>query len=92
MMAKACSAPPSQAAIELAVNLGAALDGLLTHLARLDALEFDLMIGTKGFEHRIEALTGPWHQLTKLVDSHPIVALAEAVLGGLKLPMLCLRF
>ena len=74
------------------MNLVARLEGLLAHLARLGALEFDLMIGAKGFDHRIEALTRPWHQLTKPVDGDPIVAFAEAVIGALKLPTLGLRF
>ena len=56
------STAPSQSAIELTVNLIALLEGLLAHLVRLGALQFDLMIGAKGFHHRIEALTGPCRQ------------------------------
>ena len=87
----ACSVTPSESVIELAVDLVTLLDRLIAHLARLDALEFDLMIGAKGFDHRIEALTGPWHQLTKPMDSDPFVAFAEAVIGVLKLLTLGLR-
>ena len=54
---------------------------LIAHLAGLGALKFDLMIGAKGFNHCIEALTGPRDQLTKSRDSDPIVAFAEAVIG-----------
>ena len=68
MMARSGSIPPSQAAIELAMDLVARLEGLLAHLARLGALEFELAFGPKGFDHRIEVLTRPRHQLTKLVD------------------------
>jgi hypothetical protein len=57
------SVTPPQSMIELAVDLRALLAGVVAHLAGLGALEFDLMIGTKGFDHCIEALTGPWYQL-----------------------------
>ena len=90
-MATARSMAPSQSTIELAVDLVALLDGLLAHVARLSALEVDLLIGPKGFDHGIEALTGPWHQLTKLVDGDPIVAFVEAMIGVVKLLPLGLR-
>lgn len=91
-MGAACSVAPSPSALELAVDRVALLESWIAHLTRLGALEFDLMIGAKGFDHRIEALTRPWHQLTKPVDGDPIVAFAEAVIGALKLPTLGLRF
>jgi hypothetical protein len=58
------SVTPPQSVIELAVDLVAGFDGVFTHLAGLSALEFDLMIGAQGFDHGVEALTGPWHQLS----------------------------
>ena len=90
-MPTARSVAPSQSAIELAVDLVAVLDSWIPHLARLSALEFDVMIGTKSFDHRIKALTRPWQQLTKPMDRDPIVAFAEAVIGVLKLSTLGLR-
>ena len=53
------SVTPPQSMIELAVDLVARLDGVVAHRARLDAIEFDVMFGAKGFDHSIEALTGP---------------------------------
>ncbi len=73
------------------MDLVAVLDGLITHLARLGALECDVMIGTKPFHHGIEALTRPGKQVTKLGDGDPIVAFVEAVISGLKLLTLGLR-
>ena len=90
-MAELGSSPPSQSAIELTVDLVALLEGLLAHRLRVGALQFDLIIGTKGFDHRIEALTRPWHQLTKPMDGDPIVVCAKAVIGALKLLTLGLR-
>jgi len=51
--------------IELAVDLVERLDGVVAHLAGLDTLKFDLMLGAKGFNYCIEALTGPRDQLPK---------------------------
>jgi hypothetical protein len=78
--------------IELAVDLVASFDGVFTHLAGLSALEFNLMIGAQGFDHGVEALAGPWHQLTQVVDGDPLMAFAEAVIGVLKLLTLELGF
>ena len=82
---------PPQSMIELAVDLVARLDGIVAHLAGLGALEFDLMLGAKGFDYRIEALTGPRYQLAKAMDGDPIVAFAETEIGTLKLLTLGLR-
>jgi hypothetical protein len=76
---------PPQSVIELAVDLVAGFDGVFTHLAGLSALEFDVVIGAQGFDHGVKALTGPRHQLTEMVDSDPLVAFAEAVIGAVKL-------
>jgi prophage tail gpP-like protein len=73
------------------VDLVAVLDGLIAHLARLGALQFDLMIGTKPFQHGIEALTRPGKQVTKTVDGGPIVTFSDAVIDRLKLLALGLR-
>jgi hypothetical protein len=77
--------------IELAVDLVACLDGVVAHLAGLGTLEFDLMLGAKRFDHRIEALTGPRNELAKAIDGDPILAFAEAEIGTLKLLTLGLR-
>ena len=82
---------PSQSVIELAVDLVAGVDGVFTHLAGLNALEFDLVIGAQRFDHSVEALTGPWHQLTQVIDGDPLVACAEAVIGAVKLLTLDVR-
>jgi hypothetical protein len=71
MMTKAGLSPPSQSAIELAMDLVTVLDGLIAQLARLGALQFDLMIGTQPFQHGIKALTRPGKQGTQTVDSGP---------------------
>src|SRR5687768_15323069 len=86
------SGTPSQSMIELAVDLVASFDGVFTHLAGLSALEFNLMIGAQGFDHGVDALAGPWHQLTQVVDGDPLMAFAEAVIGVLKLLTLELGF
>ena len=92
MRTKACSLPPSESAIELAVDLVALLEGLLARLTQFGALKFDLLVGTKGFDDPIEALTRPWHELTKLIDRDPIVAFVEAMIGVVKLLLLGLWF
>ena len=74
------------------MDLIARLNGVVAHIAGLDTLKFDLMLGAKGFDHCIEALTGPRDQLPKSRDSDPIVAFAETVIGTLKLLTLGLRF
>jgi hypothetical protein len=50
---------PPQPAIELAMDMVAVFNGLIAYLARLGALEFDLMLGAKPLQHGIEALTRP---------------------------------
>ena len=67
------------------MDLVARLPSLLTHVVRLSAFEVNVLSRTKGFDHGIKALTRPWHQLTKPVDGDPTVAVAEAVIGVLKL-------
>src|SRR6188474_1359752 len=73
------SGTPSQSVIELAVDLVALLDHVITHLADLGALEFDLVLRTEAFDHRIEALMGPRDELTKAMDGDPLMAFAETV-------------
>jgi hypothetical protein len=85
------SLTPPQSMIELTVDLVAGVDGVCTHLAGLSALEFDLVIGAQGFDHGVEALAGPWHQLRQVVDGDPLMTFAEAVIGALKLLTLGLR-
>jgi hypothetical protein len=85
-------AKPPQLGIELAVDMIALLDRLLIHLLRLGAVEFDLMIGAKGFDDRIETLTRPWKELTKPMDSDPVLVFREALIGPLELLSLGLRF
>ena len=86
------SGTPPQSVIELAVDLVARLDGVVACLTGLSALEFDLAFRPKGFDHRIEALTGPRDQGTQLRDGDPLVAFAQTVIGALKLLTLGLRF
>lgn len=74
------------------MDLVASFDGVYTHLAGLSALKLDLMIGAQGFDYGVEALAGPWHQLTQAVDGNPLAAFAEAVIGALKLLTLELGF
>ena len=78
--------------IKLAVDLGAGVDGVCTHLAGLSALEFDVVIGAQRFDHGVEALARPWHQVTQVIDGDPLVVGAEAVIGTVKLLTLDLRF
>jgi hypothetical protein len=66
------SVAPLQSAIELTMDLVATLDSLIAHFTRLGALECDVMIGAKPFQHSIEALTRPWKQETKIVDGAAI--------------------
>lgn len=73
------------------MDLVARLDGVVAYLTGLGALKLDLVFCTKGFDHRIEALTGPRDQLTKVIDSDPLVAFAQTVIGTLKLLTLGLR-
>ena len=61
------------------------------HLLRLGAVEFDLMIGAKGFDDRIETLTRPWKQLTKPMDGDPALVFREALIGRLELLSLGFR-
>ena len=79
------SVAPSQSAVELAMDMVAALDGFIAQLAQLGSLKFDLMIGAKSFQHGIKALTRPWKQGTKMVDGGPIVRLSDAAIHRLKL-------
>jgi hypothetical protein len=69
----------------LAVDLVALLKGLLTHLVGLVAFKFDLMIGAKGFHDGIETLPWPWHPWTQMVDGHPIMSCAQAVISVIEL-------
>ena len=73
------------------MDLVALLDRVVAHLTGLGALKFDLVFRTEGFDHRIEAFTGPRDQLPKARDRDPLVAFAEAVIGMLKLLLLGLR-
>lgn len=74
----------------MAMNVIAILDRLRTQVAGRGPLHLHLVIGTKVFQHRIEALRRPGQQLAKTVDGHPIVTFSDTPIGGLKL--LALRF
>ena len=89
--ATARSVAPSQAAIELAIDLVPLLESGRTHVARLSALQFDLRIGPQGFDYGIKAFTRPGHQLTQLRDRDPILACMEALIGVVQLLPLRLR-
>lgn len=73
------------------MDVVAVWDGGIAHVARLGALEFDVMIGAKPFYHGIEVLTRPGKQVTQTVDGSPIVTLSDAPIRRLKLLALTLR-
>ena len=61
------------------------LGGLDVYIVRLEDFEIDLMIGSEFLEHGIEALPRPSERLAKLMDGHPVVRGAQALVGGLEL-------
>ena len=73
------------------MDMVAVFNGLIAYLARLGALEFDLMLGAKPLQHGIEALTRPGKQVTKMGDGSPFVTFSDAPIGSLKLTTLGLR-
>jgi hypothetical protein len=68
------------------MDMRAVFDGLGAHLALRAGIEVDVMIGSQRLQYGIETLTRPSKQLTKPRDGDPIVAVTEAVIGGLELP------
>ena len=60
----------------------AVLDRLGAQLAGLGALKLHVMIGAQSFDHRIEAFTRPWQQVTKLMDRDPIATFTDTLIGG----------
>ena len=52
----------------------------------LEDFEFDLLIGAECLQHGIETLPRPPEQLAQPRDGDAVVVVAEAVVGGLKLP------
>jgi hypothetical protein len=68
------------------MNMVAVFDGLGAHLALLDDIEVDVMIGAEFLQHGIETLPRPPEQLAKPMDGDSVVVGAEAIVGGLELP------
>jgi len=65
----------------VAVLAGVSLAGVV-----LEDFEFDLLLGAEGLQHGIETLPRPPEQLAQPRDGDAVVVVAEAVVGGLKLP------
>jgi hypothetical protein len=65
----------------VAVLAGVSLEGVV-----LEDFEFDLLIGAECLQHGIETLPRPPEQLAQPRDGDAVVVVAEAVVGGLKLP------
>jgi hypothetical protein len=63
------------------VLVGLRLEGVV-----LEDCEFDVLIGAEGLQHGIETLSRPPEQLAQPRDGDAVVVVAEAVVGGLKLP------
>jgi hypothetical protein len=73
------------------MDVVAGLDGCIAHVARLGALDFDVLIGAQPFSHSIAVLTRPGKQVSKTVDGGPIMMLSDAPISRLKLLALTLR-
>ncbi len=67
--------------------MAAVLDGLITPTVRLGAVELHVMSGAQRFSHGIEAPTKPRKPGMEAVDGDRAVAWADAVIGGLELPV-----
>ena len=63
------------------VLAGLRLEGIV-----LEDFEFDLLIGAECLQHGIETLPRPPEQLAQPRDGDAVVVVADAVVGGLKLP------
>jgi len=68
------------------MDVGAVLAGVSLEGVVLEAFEFDVLIGAECLQHGIETLPRPPEQLAQPRDGDAVVVVAEAVVGGLKLP------
>jgi len=69
------------------MDVGAVLAGVSLEGVVLEACEFYLLIGAECLQHGIETLPRPPEQLAQPRDGDAVVVVAEAVVGGLKLPL-----
>jgi hypothetical protein len=68
------------------MDMRAVFDGLRAHLALLDDIEVDVMIGSAFLQQGIETLPRPPEQLAQPMDGDSVVVGAEAIGGSLELP------
>jgi hypothetical protein len=68
------------------MDVVAGLAGLRLEVVVLEDFEFDLLIGAECLQHGIETLPRPPEQLAQPRDGDAVVVVADAVVGGLKLP------
>jgi len=68
------------------MDMVAGLAGLSLEVVVLEGFEFDLLIGAECLQHGIETLPRPPEQLAQPRDGDAVVVVADAVVGGLKLP------
>ena len=68
------------------MDVVAVLAGVRLEVVVLEDFEVDLLIGAECLQHGIETLPRPPEQLAQPVDGDAVVVVADAVVGGLKLP------
>jgi hypothetical protein len=68
------------------MDLVAVSDSLGAHLAGLDDLEVDVVLGAECLQHGIKALPRPPKQLAQPIDRDCVMVGTEAMIGGLELP------
>ena len=80
-----CSRAPAEAAIALAMDMVAVVDGLGVDGRLRESLEVHGALGTQGFQRSIETLPRPLQQAAEPMDGDPVRRRPQAVVGGLKL-------
>ena len=70
------------------MDVVAVLAGLRLEVV-LEDFEFDLLISAEGLQHGIETLPRPLEKFAQPRDGNAVVVVADAVVGGLKLPPEC---
>jgi hypothetical protein len=68
------------------MDVVAVLAGVSIEVMVLEGFEFDLLIGAECLQHGIETLPRPPEQLAQPIDGDAVLGVADAVVGGLKLP------
>lgn len=71
------------------MDVVAVLAGLRLAVVVLEDFEFDLLISAEGLQHGIETLPRPLEKFAQPRDGNAVVVVADAVVGGLKLPPEC---